>query len=325
VRFTRRRFVGLAAATAGVLVASGGVALASPSPAKGEVDWNSVRKAIAELLDSNLDYDDGSYGPVFVRLAWHAAGTYDKVSKTGGSNGATMRFSPESTDGANAGLDRARKLLEAVKAKFPNASYADLWTLAGVVAVEEMGGPKIPWRPGRSDHVDGSKVPPNGRLPDAAQGQDHVRAVFYRMGFNDQEIVALLGAHTLGRCHVDRSGYHGPWTRAPTTFSNEFFRVLKEEQWAVHSNQIGKKQFANQAKDLMMLPADMALVADPEFKKWVDIYAKDKDRFFADFAKAFSKLLELGVPYDAAAAATATAKGVDGKGEQKPFWKRLFG
>jgi hypothetical protein len=49
-------------------------------------------------------------------------------------------------------------------------TYADLWTLAGAVAVEEMGGPFIPWRPGRRDHVDASKVPPNGRLPDAAQG-----------------------------------------------------------------------------------------------------------------------------------------------------------
>ena len=52
-------------------------------------------------------------------------------------------------------------------------------------------------------------IPPNGRLPDAAQGQKHVRDVFYRMGFNDQEIVALLGAHTIGRCHADRSGFVG--------------------------------------------------------------------------------------------------------------------
>jgi hypothetical protein len=52
-----------------------------------------------------------------------------------------------------------------------------------------MGGPVIKWRPGRSDEEDGSKSPPDGRLPDAAQGQDHVRDIFYRMGFNDQEIV----------------------------------------------------------------------------------------------------------------------------------------
>lgn len=82
-----------------------------------------------------------------------------------------------------------------------------------------MGGPKIPWRPGRIDGVETQQTP-DGRLPDAAQGEKHVRDIFYRMGFNDQEIVALIGAHALGRCHTDRSGYDGPWTFSPTTFSN---------------------------------------------------------------------------------------------------------
>ena len=83
-------------------------------------------------------YDDGSFGPVLIRLAWHAAGTFDKASKTGGSNGATMRFAPESAHGANAGLSVARDLLEPVKKKYPGLSYADLWSLAGVVAIQEM-------------------------------------------------------------------------------------------------------------------------------------------------------------------------------------------
>ena len=52
-----------------------------------------------------------------------------------------------------------------------------------------------------------------------------IRDIFYRMGFNDQEIVALAGAHALGRCHADRSGFDGPWTRSPTTFSNDYFKV----------------------------------------------------------------------------------------------------
>ena len=76
-----------------------------------------------------------------------------------------------------------------------------------------MGGPSIPWKPGRTDKSEKSvkpaDIPPNGRLPDAAQGAQHVRDVFYRMGFNDREIVALSGAHALGRCHADRSGYLG--------------------------------------------------------------------------------------------------------------------
>ena len=73
-----------------------------------------------------------------------------------------------------------------------------------------MGGPEIEWHPGRTDFADDSLCPPRGRLPDASQAADHLRDVFYRMGFNDQEIVALSGAHSLGRCHSDRSGFHGP-------------------------------------------------------------------------------------------------------------------
>jgi len=234
---------------------------------------------------------------VFVRLAWHAAGTYDKASGTGGSNGATMRFPPESTDGANAGLQLARAGLEPIKKKFPGITYADLWTLAGAVAVQHMGGPEIPWREGRVDYTDDKKVPPNGRLPDAAKGPQHIRDVFGRMGFNDREMAALVGAHTLGRCHKDRSGYDGPWTRAPTTFSNDFYKVLLEKKWT-NRQWRGPKQLENSdGKDLMMLPADMALVEDKEFRKYCELYAKDRNAFFKDFAAAYAKLLELGVPF----------------------------
>jgi len=80
------------------------------------------------------------------RLGWHASGTYCVHTKTGGSNGATMRFDPEASWGANAGLKGAREFLEPIKSKYPGLSYADLWTLASVVAIEEMGGPVIPVR-----------------------------------------------------------------------------------------------------------------------------------------------------------------------------------
>jgi len=258
-------------------------------------------------------YDDGSFGPVLIRLAWHASGTYDKIAKNGGSNGATMRFEPECKHGANAGLQHARDRLEPVKKAHPWISYADLWTLAGAVAVEEMGGPQIAWRPGRIDAPDGKCCPPDGRLPDAAQGEKHVRDIFYRMGFDDREIVALLGAHSMGRCHKNRSGYDGPWTRAPTTVSNEYYRVLLEEKWTERKWD-GPKQLENGSKDLMMLPGDMALVKDAEFKKLVELYAKDDEAWRKDFAKAFSKLLELGVPFkDGKTAAPAAAKPAEDK------------
>jgi len=93
-----------------------------------------------------------------------------------------MRFEPESLHGANNGLNIARALLEKVKAEFPWISYGDLWTLAGVAAIQEMAGPKIPWRPGRIDGF-AKDATPDGRLPDAAQGAPHVRDIFNRMGY----------------------------------------------------------------------------------------------------------------------------------------------
>lgn len=80
-------------------------------------DYQKVYNEIASRLEENDEYDDGSYGPVLVRLAWHASGTYDKETGTGGSNGATMRFAPEGDHGANAGLKHARDFLEPVKGR----------------------------------------------------------------------------------------------------------------------------------------------------------------------------------------------------------------
>ena len=240
---------------------------AAPPP----VDWNKLRARIVDLLDDEK-YDDGSWGPVFVRLAWHAAGTYDAKTKRGGSEGAYMRYAHEAGWGANAGLALPRARLEALKAEFPGVSFADLWSFAGTVAIEEMGGPKMKWRPGRKDAAQAlTPVLPDGLLPDADgrdkknNPADHLRDIFGRMGFNDREIVALSGAHALGRCHEDRSGFWGPWTRAPTTFSNEYFRLLLDEKWTPKKTHKGKPwtgpaQFEDKTGELMMLPTDLALV-----------------------------------------------------------------
>ncbi|PVF93846.1 putative cytochrome-c peroxidase precursor [Serendipita vermifera] len=258
-------------------------------------DYQKVYNTVAELLDEAGDYDDGSYGPVLVRLAWHASGTYDKDTKTGGSNYATMRFNPEALHGANNGLNIARNVLEPVKQKYSWISYGDLWTLAGVAAIQEAGGPKIPWRAGRIDGFE-KDVTPDGRLPDAAQGSDHIRNIFYRMGFNDQEIVALIGAHALGRCHTDRSGFEGPWTFSPTSFSNEFYKLLLNEKWQWRKWNGPKQLEDKKTKSLMMLPTDYALTTDKSFKTYVKAYADDESVFFKDFSAAYARLLELGVP-----------------------------
>ncbi|KIJ95716.1 class II peroxidase, partial [Laccaria amethystina LaAM-08-1] len=245
-------------------------------------DYQKVYNRVAELLDEAGEYDDGSYGPVILRLAWHASGTYDKDSNTGGSNYATMRFEPESLHNANAGLNIARDVMEKVKQEFPWISYGDLWTLGGVAAIQEMGGPKIPWRPGRIDGFAASATP-DGRLPDASQGSDHLRNIFYRMGFNDQEIVALSGAHALGRCHSNRSTYEGPWTFSPTTLTNDYFKLLFDEKW-VWKKWNGPKQLEDKnTKSLMMLPTDYVLTQDKSFKKHAKAYADDQDLFFREY------------------------------------------
>jgi len=260
-------------------------------------DYQKVYNEIAKALEEKDDYDDGSYGPVLVRLAWHASGTYDAATGTGGSNGATMRFAPEGDHGANAGLKAARDFMQPIKEKFPWITYSDLWILGGVCAIQEMQGPVIPYRPGRQDK-DVSACTPDGRLPDASKEQSHLRAIFGRMGFNDQEIVALSGAHALGRCHTDRSGFEGPWTFSPTVVTNDYYRLLLEEKWNWRKWN-GPKQYEDKtSKSLMMLPTDMALIQDKKFRPFVEKYAKDNDAFFQDFSNVILKLFELGVPFE---------------------------
>lgn len=130
------------------------------------------------------------------------------------------------------------------------------------------------------------------------------------MGFNDQEIVALSGAHVLGKCHPSRSGFKGPWTFAPTSFNNGYFTELLGQKWipkktdtvVVNGKETkqpwkGPLQYVDAATEsIMMLPTDMALIQDKKFRPFVEAYAKDQEKFFADFSQAFSKLMELGCP-----------------------------
>lgn len=212
--------------------------------------------------------------PIMLRLAWHDAGTYDKNTKTGGPNGS-IRNEEEFSHGSNNGLKIALDFCEEIKFRHPKITYADLYQLAGVVAVEVTGGPTIDFVPGRKDSL---TSPKEGRLPNATKGAPHLREVFYRMGLSDKDIVALSGGHTLGRAHADRSGFDGPWTKEPLKFDNSYFlELLKGE-----------------SEGLLKLPTDLVLLEDPEFRKYVELYAKDEDAFFKDYAVSHKKLSELG-------------------------------
>ncbi|VAH89694.1 unnamed protein product [Triticum turgidum subsp. durum] len=127
---------------------------------------------------------------------------------------------------------------------------------------------------------DKPQPPPEGRLPDATKGSDHLRQVFGKqMGLSDQDIVALSGGHTLGRCHKERSGFEGPWTRNPLKFDNSYFTEL----------------LSGDKEGLLQLPSDKTLLTDPVFRPLVEKYAADEKAFFEDYKEAHLRLSELGL------------------------------
>jgi len=206
----------------------------------------AVRADLAKAL-RDPGHDHGSLAPLFIRFAWHCSGTYDAVSKTGGSNGATMRFPAEQADPENKGLAKAREVIAAVHRKHAaTLSLADAHVLAGYVAFEATGGPVIPFATGRKDFTEheaaavfgpsmcpcgDGKLNPNGsRLPTADLGEatgcpmsakasirekptiDHVRQTFQRMGLDDKEtVVLIIMGHQYGSMHAHVSGFEHEW------------------------------------------------------------------------------------------------------------------
>lgn len=172
------------------------------------------------MIDEILD--EKNCGPICVRLAWHDSGPHDASVKEpwpaqGGADGS-IRFDVELKHGANAGLVNAVKILEPVHEKFPTVTHADIYQMASARAIEKAGGPKIDMIYGRLDTEAPEECPKEGNLPDAEAGDNgkfggaggtkstedttaegHLRKVFYRMGFDDEGIVALSGAHTFGK------------------------------------------------------------------------------------------------------------------------------
>lgn len=134
---------------------------------------------------------------------------------------------------------------------------------------------------------------------------------------DDRDIVALSGAHTVGRCHKVRSGYDGAWTRRPLKFDNEYFVNLMTLEWKPRAWD-GPMQYTDVATEtLTMLPTDMALRTDPAFRKIAQEYANDQAVFFRDFSSAFSRLVAKGCPASAQPATPTTCPRAAASGEMR--------
>ncbi|MCS7023598.1 MAG: catalase/peroxidase HPI [Bryobacteraceae bacterium] len=206
------------------------------------LDLKAVKQDIQKVLTTPQDWwpaDYGNYGPLFIRMAWHSAGTYRIFDGRGGADGGQQRFDPLNSWPDNANLDKARRLLWPVKQKYgQKLSWGDLMVLAGNVALESMGFPTYGFAGGRADDWEPELVywgpeqkmledkrysgnrnlqkplaavqmgliyvnpeGPNGN-PDPLAAAKDIRETFSRMAMNDEETVALIaGGHTFGKAH----------------------------------------------------------------------------------------------------------------------------
>ncbi len=207
------------------------------------LDYQALKADLRKLITTSQDWwpaDYGSYAGLFIRMAWHSAGSYRSADGRGGSRSAQQRFAPQNSWPDNANLDKARRLLWPIKKKYGNKiSWGDLMILAGTVALETTGFTTIGFAGGRTDvwepnedvywgaekkWLDNSKRYKDGKLenplaavqmgliyvnpegpngnPDPLLAAEDIKATFGRMGMNLEETVALIaGGHTLGKAH----------------------------------------------------------------------------------------------------------------------------
>ncbi len=352
-----------------------------------KIDYQALKADITALMTDSQPWwpaDYGHYGPFFIRMAWHAAGTYRTADGRGGANSGQQRFAPLNSWPDNGNLDKARRLLWPIKQKYGQSiSWADLFILTGNVAIESMGGPVFGFGGGRADvyepekdiywgkeanwvQGDETRIQPDkgmdlenplaaiqmgliyvnpegpGGNPDPLQSARDIKLTFERMAMNHEETVALAaGGHTFGKAHgagdaalvgdapegadisllgfgwqnqfesgigehAITSGIEGSWVNTPTTWSENYFRLLLDYDYELVKSPAGAHQWqpvnqkpedmapaAHDATKLvptMMTTADMALKMDPEFRVISEKFRTDHEAFKDAFARAWFKL-----------------------------------
>ncbi len=354
------------------------------------LNYSALKADLTALMTDSQPWwpaDYGHYGPFFIRMSWHAAGTYRTGDGRGGANSGQQRFAPLNSWPDNGNLDKARRLLWPIKQKYgQNISWADLFILAGNVAIESMGGPVFGFGGGRADVYEperdiywgdedkwvnegvATRIRPDegfseldgplaaiqmgliyvnpegpGGNPDPLQSARDMRATFERMAMNSEETVALTaGGHTFGKAHGNgdasllgkapaggdlsaqgfgwisshetggigqhavTSGIEGSWVNTPTTWSENYFRLLLDYDYELVHSPAGAQQWQpiNQKEEdmapaawdpavkvpTMMTTADMALKMDPEFRAVSEKFRTDHEAFKDAFARAWFKL-----------------------------------
>lgn len=232
----------------------------------------SVRAAVAR---------DPTLAATLVRLSFHDAFTTALSGPSAGGANGSIRL--ELDRGENFGLARAVDALAPLVARSA-LGWGDAVAVAGAAAVEAAGGPSIPLRLGRPS-VD--RPDPTGQLPAPSLTVPELRAMFGPRGLDDRDLVALSGAHTLGRV-----GGGGPFVAQPNTFLNDYFLNLmwfQKRRDQGLSTKTGPPDTPN-----FQLPSDIQLLDDARTRAVVEEFANSQDAFFKQFVASFQKMTDLG-------------------------------
>ncbi|MFU8763837.1 MAG: catalase/peroxidase HPI [Haliea sp.] len=307
-----------------------------------KLDLAEVKKDIETLMKTSQDWwpaDYGTYGPFFIRMAWHSAGTYRVADGRGGAGGGQQRFDPLNSWPDNANLDKARRLLWPVKQKYGSSlSWADLMVLTGNVALESMGFKTFGFAGGREDDWEPDLVywgpenefladeryegdrklenplaavqmgliyvnpeGPNGN-PDPLLAAKDIRETFGRMAMNDEETVALIaGGHTFGKAH----GAHKP----DECTGPEPAAAALEEQGFGWTNKCGK----GNAEDTVTSGLEGAWTARPT--EWSMLYLANLFAFEWEQTRSPGGAIQW-VPVNNQAANTVPDAHIEGKAHQ---------